>query len=453
MAEPPVEGIYRSLLPEMSVFPGPFGGAELEAGAAGPAGLSAVEFADGSVWAVDHADPGELVSIEVPETDLVTSPLVVGAFGGDGALFLTDDLRSRADRKQGDDRERVDVDPEEGTVARDRDGADLPSRADRRRLRAATNSARRADLGATTAVGRLVVLADLSTDPGLGALARIAAASEFVVAGTAVVGGDLFRPLVGGLLDRAAELAVTVGDDEIRELSGASGSKPVVPLLRLAERLYQHADRADGDADDVLAVGALPPPRPAPRLHASRNLADGASGPPPAAGPPPGPGAPETHVEVRRVDPTTLEVRVARRPDLDRPWLRVLRVDGLVPLAMAPLRPDGLLLVGLIVVPPDTLDDELRFDVLDADDVAPLGVADAVRRAVQLGRDAARAERIGAVARAVRLWAECASAWEQAGDESRAGTARDRAAMSSGTGRFNRISFLADEIADVVEPA
>ena len=58
---------------------------------AGPAGVSGVELPDGSVWEVDHADPSVPVLLEVDAMDASTSPLLVTAFGGDGAMFLADD--------------------------------------------------------------------------------------------------------------------------------------------------------------------------------------------------------------------------------------------------------------------------------------------------------------------------------------------------------------------------
>ena len=96
--------------------------------------------------------------------------------------------------------------------------------------------------------------------------------------------------------------------------------------------------------------------------------------------------------QVERLTPTLVRVTVGRA-DESR-WVRVLHRDGLVLLAQAPLRPDGLLQVADLVVPPDVGDD-LHVQVVDHDDLDVLAgrPAELIRAAVQAGRDAARSTR------------------------------------------------------------
>src|SRR5689334_12158630 len=86
MAEPPIEGLYRRWT---SVA---IDGDRLEVlgRTAGPAGASVLELPDGSVWEVDHADPGRLVGLEVDAADAAGTPLLNAAFGGDGAIEVVD---------------------------------------------------------------------------------------------------------------------------------------------------------------------------------------------------------------------------------------------------------------------------------------------------------------------------------------------------------------------------
>ena len=175
MAEAPLDGLYgpRVLLDAD-------GTVELRGGPAGPAGVSVVELADGTVWSVDHADPTRLVGIEPPAGpagppwDLADSPLVIAAVGGDQALLLADLADdARAAMTHGDRADPVadlddDLDDELDDELADAALDDRPRSP--RRIRPNNRMGPEA--------GRIVVLADLSTDPDLDPLARIAAGSS-----------------------------------------------------------------------------------------------------------------------------------------------------------------------------------------------------------------------------------------------------------------------------------
>ncbi len=108
---------------------------EVTAGWFGPAGASAAELPDGSIWEVDHIDPGRLVGLEVDSADPSRSPLRIAAFGGDGALRVADLARGNS----ADDHPRPGLSNKWG--ARPQPHFDA------------------------TGVGRLVLLADLARDP------------------------------------------------------------------------------------------------------------------------------------------------------------------------------------------------------------------------------------------------------------------------------------------------
>lgn len=177
---------------------GPGEGIDLVGAPAGPAGLSSVELPDGSVWAVDHAAPGRLVTIEVPGP-LLDSPLVLDAFGGDGVLFLLEAL------KRGD-----------------RPGAGI----DRSRFRSRP-------FGPADATGRLLVLADLAGDEDLGSLAQLAASAELAAAVHTAPGGSVLTDLAGELVAAGAALGGDVDELEVRLLDRRSARR-LGDLLRRA---------------------------------------------------------------------------------------------------------------------------------------------------------------------------------------------------------------------------
>ena len=200
--------------------------------------MSAVELDDGSVWEVDHADPAIPVSFEVDSQDPAGSALLVAAFGGDGALFLRDRAAEVArDLENGDEVGLLRPEPWNFTPR----GGSGPNVA---RLQA----------------GQLVVLTDLGADRQTHPLARVAATVELVNDSGRAVGGDLLRPLLPGVLDRAEQLTDDVDDDELALLdpetaarlatacmrAGKTTQRVDSPLFRLARRIDQAVDRDAG---------------------------------------------------------------------------------------------------------------------------------------------------------------------------------------------------------------
>lgn len=135
------------------------------------------------------------------------------------------------------------------------------------------------------------------------------------------------------------------------------------------------------------------------------------------------------HVAVhgaRRGD-SELEVRAVEGVGvMDGWWARAHDPDG-TPLAIAPLLADGPDAVARLLVPPACLRSAV-LDVTDAPAVPrPNGRRVAFDLALDAGRAAARLERTGRPGDARARWADCAALHEQAGDETRAGQAGDRA--------------------------
>ena len=415
MAEAPPNGLFWEWADEAA------GVAELEdqalvaeVSAPGPAGSSSIELPSGEVVEVDHLDPARIVAVEVPGPDPSASPLLVGLFGGDGAMRLADEARRRGS-----------VGPEAVPDAAEASSGGVGPRA-----------GRSLDLGAQRA-GRLVVLADLVSDPAVHPLARVVAAGEFVASLDRTPGGDLFAPLVEGLAVRAAAAAALVEDADlagvnakvavrlgsaIRPLVGAASGADAAALERLIERLVGQDPFAGLPVAAVAAAAA----------DLELMVAEAASLRAPAMEP-----------TVERVAPSVLEVTVPGAPE--GRWVRVLHRDGLVVLATAPLRSEGGSSTAELLVPPGLRDDEVEIQVVDAHRLAAGGApADVVRRAVRIGRAAASAERAGDRRSAMRRWRVCSELWEQIGDRERAAQARRR-----GTSRGGRVMvepLLADEL-------
>ena len=150
------------------------------------------------------------------------------------------------------------------------------------------------------------------------------------------------------------------------------------------------------------------------------------------------------HVEI--LQRGLLRVTIARG-DRGR-WVRVVRRDGLVTLALAPLLTDGLMQSAELVVPDVTVDG-IFVEIVDADEVThQLGAADTIRDALRAGRDAARYERLGHSAQARGQWHACAALWTAAGDQSRAALADVYADGS--TRRADRQGIANAMIADAI---
>lgn len=383
----------------------------------GPAGVAAVELTDGSIWQVDHLDPGRLVGLDVDATDPASSPLLLAAFGGDGAMRIADQARQ---------------------------SNQLDDAAFQRREHRNISSPRRLAEPAANAAGRLVLLADLAQDPSLDPLARILAVVELATNTRRTPGGDLFEPLLPALVDLAEELAAEADPDELALVDRRGKRRGKLLSLMIHEFADRFADRAPEVVElltrwrNARFVSNFAPSddmMPADHRTGSRVHALAVPAPPPE---------PEGFLGTERVTPSLLEV-TATRSDGDR-WVRVLRRDGLVLLAQAPLQRNGLMDRAELLIPPDTLDHEIDVQIVDTDQLANLHrrPAEVIRDAVRAGRAAASAERRGDVGLAMQRWNKCADLWAESGDVDRYQLAARRA--TSAGGRFRGESPLVDDL-------
>ena len=116
-------------------------------------------------------------------------------------------------------------------------------------------------------------------------------------------------------------------------------------------------------------------------------------------------------------------------------------------LGQAPLRREGLVDLAEVVIPADLTDDELEYEVVDAEDVAPAPERpiDRVRAAITAGRDATRADRADIPYLRVPWWERCAELWVLAGDRRRAELARQ---LAEGRGVSKGFRPVADRLAE-----
>lgn len=418
MAEAPPQGLFWQWMEDAAAV------AELEHGvllvqvsAPGPAGSSSVELPSGEVLEVDHLDPARLIGVEVPGPDPSASPLLLGAFGGDGAMRLVDEVRARTSSGSVDE-----LDPDRAS----------PVAASRR-------SGRGLDLGAQRA-GRLVVLADLATDPAAHPLARVVAAGEFVASLDRTPGGDLFAPLAPGLVARAAAESELVEDVDLgalgpkvaarldavlRQLVAAAADEDAAALERLVERFGRTDHLREPPFAKWPAAGAAAAP-------AELRVAEVASLSSDAAEP-----------LIERIARSVLQVSV---PGVDEGrWVRVLHRDRLVAVSTAPLRSEGASSRAELLVPRDLVDEDVVVQVVDVHGLTASGApTELVRRAVRLGRAAASAERAGRRGFAIRRWRACAELWELVGDWERVRLARRRGASSGSRAMVEPL--MADEL-------
>lgn len=411
MADAPRNGLYEPFVDaeidgdRLEVLGEPFG----------PAGVAAVELPDGSTWQVDHLDPGRLVGLDVDATDPAGSPLLLAAFGGDGAMRIADQAR----RSSNDDL------------------ADAPRRSEEWNI----SSPRRLAEPAANAAGRLVLLADLAEDPSLDPLARILAVVELAASTRRTPGGDLFEPLLPALVALAEELAESLADEaDLRRLPriGPEGERRMLATRAFAARF---GDRAPAVVDlfawghTAMDAAMFGPAADEHFLVAQVAYAEDAVEPSSAQG---------DFVGTERVTQSLFEV-TATRSDGER-WVRVLRRDGLVLLAQAPLQRDGLMDRAELLIPPDTEDHEIEVQIVDVDQLINLHrrPAEVIRGAVRAGRAAASAERRGDIGLAMLRWNKCAELWNEVGDLDRYHLAARRATTAGG--RFRGESLLIDDL-------
>lgn len=383
--------------------------------AAGPAGVSEVEFADGTVWEVDHARPGQLVQLTVNAEQLTDSRVAAALIGSERVEAIARWVRSQSAARRP---LRLDGDSPSG---RNRFGS----------YQRGSDAVR---------AGWLVLAADLVDDPTVEPLVRIAAGLEWLTELDEDETFEMFAPLRGAMAETLTVLAADVDDVMLIELTSRDGD-----AARHLERLLERADPTEDGARDALRrlawrlaaqLGQVEDTwTAAVRLAEFREDDDfgfaadrSASAPASRVYSPP----PERRRQVdfdpdfRRVTmdaPGVLRIEVARgEPGR---WVRVLRRDGLVTIALAPLQRDRLLDVAVLAVPPDVDVDALVIEVVSADriDAAPRG-AEVIRDAIRAGRTAAHFERLGLAAPAHDQWLRCSELWADAGDPTRAKLAR-----------------------------
>ena len=190
----------------------------------GPAGVSTVTMPDLSTWQVDHANPAVLVGMDLFDLDPTTSPLLLTAFGGDEVLFILEDAA-----RAGDD----------GALTEVQANRPGPAVGPQTRRSMAPQQA-----------GRLILLADLSEDPNLHPLARLAAALQGSNELATGRGPAVLESLARTLFESAARLANEVDGDDLGWLGQTSSH-----LLREALSTAREAHAAEFFGGSGLAAG------------------------------------------------------------------------------------------------------------------------------------------------------------------------------------------------------
>ena len=430
MAEPTPFGMYDPTTVRGLHHDVDGGVLEVHGVAFGPAGASSIELPTGEVWTVDHADPDRLVGLEIDTDGADLDSLMLAAFGGDGALEVLD-------RAGAHDDVVVEPAPLEDPWSR------------RRRSGPAPTSAAR--------FGRLVVLSDLASHPTLDPVARLVALAQLAEAAPHAEGAEVLERVVEELLHSIDEL-VAAGDPTVARTWRPKLAPRVAEALGDLSRHAARTDRLQRLQRELLRWADGADGRWAPRQHrpghwereygvaapaddewfaAAPMVSDVASMPRARrAGP-----------VLQRTGELVVEVRVPRDDETDR-WVRLLRPDGFVPLAQAPLVRDQLSDMAELVVGPEVSIDELEVQVLDGQElvdatVDPLRV---IREAVRAGRAAASAERAQDLPEAELRWMDCADAWAAAGDDTRARLAAMRASPSYVRRSPGTTPLLVDEL-------
>ncbi|MFV0316201.1 MAG: hypothetical protein ACK5O2_04470 [Microthrixaceae bacterium] len=391
---------------------------------AGPAGASTVELPGGELWLVDHVDPARAVSIEARRGDPL-SPLLVAAYGGDGAMFLQDRAQPLGD----------DMDADPAWMSKLQPGP----------IRYAPGTRAPIDLGAARQAGASALLADLLDDAGRHPLSRLTAALSITASLPGSQMSEVLRALAAGLPDRSSLVFERFDFDDLWSL-GEDSIRELLELVDLASTVDPSWRPVTGDLaralDDLAEPVQIAASMAAPAdEHAEPFPQDLVSAPQ---------GTLEDLGEQGRtvlewLEPGVVVVSVQR--GAPRRWVRVLRRDGLVLLGQAPLRRRGLVDRAEVLVPADIREDELNVTVVDEAEARGTnpGPAESIRLAVSAGRDAARAQRLGMVVDASERWRECARLWAAAGDRVREDQALDLA------DRPLLVPLLSDPVVDRIE--
>lgn len=440
---------------------------------AGPAGSSAIDLPSGGTWEVDHLDPAIPVRFEVELRGADRSPLLIAAFGGDGALYLADQAVEHRSELRSDWESAAEVVPTAPDPLLRR-----PNRQDFLRRRAG-RVADDPDLMA----GRIVVLNDLASDTRSDPLARVAAMTELLLRAYAVSGGELLMPARPGIVEMAATLAAEVDDDQLNALGthtiarlasmltrvGGTGRGSGSPLVGLAERarsisLLRTPSMAAVAArhPGVVSLADLPDPEPSEPDTPNGDPTDG-KGPHDGEGVPPvvlamrlpsavqvssdDLGSAAEFLDLQRLGSAHVRVSVTR-DDRER-WVRLTHARSHLPLAQAALRRRDLLEVADLVVPPGLTDDDLVIELVDPTDPTfrDARAMHVIHGAVRQGRVAARRTRVHGAASARAEWDRCADMWAMVGDPGREGMAR---ALAEGEAAPPIEPYLADHVTEAL---
>lgn len=384
----------------------------------GPAGVSAVELTPGLWVVVDHASPTTLTELLLDVVDGTVDgrqfSLLSALLGDEAAETLPRLLRRPPSSRP------------------------TPLRSARRRRVSPEDDPYWGDDGSRhQAFARLALAADLTGDAGVTPAARGVAAVEAALAAV-----DLDAPETHRYAQEAVDLLAR-SEAQFDDLKDRYRVSALVRSLADTLGIGPLAAQTRSIADDLIRFDSTAafPAAALPMASAMAPFSDVES-----AGALGGRAAPSgRHVRAERPVEVDGEhagwawldagdnVRVKAGPAATSTWARVFRAPDRLLLGLAPLRRsdvDGRELVATLVIPP-TASGDLVVDIT-GDPSAPRRAPshEEHRRAVLLGREAARLTRLGDD-RADAAWERCALAWEALGDVQRANLARIHGARDS----------------------
>jgi len=343
---------------------------------AGPAGVAQLDLGDGVTVRVDYAEPTRLASIHIqPDARSQAVEDLVGSERATAVLSMAARSDGRPRRMIGDDQ------------------------ADRARSQRGTSERGTYE---SMLLGQMAKLQSMVDDPWSPDLVRATAALEVAVESAGDLGD---RPSIARLGGPAVELAAELLAGTENELSVWAAINPDVAsdLRRLCESpTVRHPVTAQ--AASALAT---------PEFRRDHLTALAAVLP----------------AQVQVLGPTvTLKpsgrLLVQSRDFAADQWVKVVRKNSLVLLALAPMEPTSIGAMAETIVPPDLALSDFEVEVT----IDPLPIPESslsqVMRAVRLGRDAVALHVVGHWQRSQTRWLECSAAWKELGDTSRARVAR-----------------------------
>lgn len=370
--------------------------------APGPAGVAEIELAPGTYLSVDYAEPTTLCSIR---TTRAADPRVIAALIGDDATSIVvstppTDRPVRIDPGESN-RFRTPIEP-------DQQGRDA------------------------TRLSRACVLASLAEDGWRHEFARGVAALELAEAAP-----ELPVPayVIEQLIDRSYGQAVQLLADGLdalafsREIGPQSlgrigrmlhGLPRDSPHVLRAREVLRHVDEAERRARMPLPAAA----RPAPSAASMQDYL-----PAPIS-------LPVGHFRATTTDSS----------DVGK-WARLIHAGSLELMGLAPMSAVFGETRADVIVSPECAYADLMVDV-QAEPLLAASTADAVRRAVRLGRRAVELE-VTRRRDAAKAWQRCAEAWQAIGDDRRSTIAMRHAV----TERVGRTRTLNDRVQSAIQAA